>query len=185
MLYGFDIDGVVADFVGGLSSLFEEVLEREVSTKEVVDLLKWNTKEEEIDQVAVSMNSLYTTNTDFWTNIKPCCSEKDRLLVCQHANEHNDIIFITARPPKIHDQTLVWLENFGVEKPKLVSAVYSKSAICNGLNIAKYIDDRFFFAYDIAKNSIAKSYLYTTEYNEEHHTTKNGIKRAYTIEEIF
>jgi len=185
MRIGFDLDGVVCDFIEGLRLHLQTELDSTFSVEDTVSMLKWDVKKNSSKEVDRIISSLYSQDKQFWVSLEPCCSAEEQKIVCDQANEHNNITFVTARPLSVHCQTFEWLRTFGVKKPILISAVYSKAAICEGLKLAKYIDDRFFFAYDIAKNTTTSSYLLTTTYNEEHCTTKYGIKRVETVQEFF
>jgi len=187
MLFGFDIDGVLADFIGGLADILTDRLERPISTTQALSLLRYETAAGDERRIVKGfMDELYGKEVDFWKTLPVLPTMPELVTIHDYGNRQDRLIFITARPRVTHVQTLYWLEHsLGISNPTLIDDVRSKAGIVNGLDIGAYIDDRFFFCHEIARHTPAVSCLYNTSYNQVFNTGRWGIIRINNLEDYF
>lgn len=182
---GIDLDGVLVDFAGYAHKYLCQYLEEVPPIDHLFNKLFWEHSISVPDEAKDLMNQIFDpANTYHWERMPSLLSKKDLKAI----NECKDgIIFVTSRPHYTFDASLNWLKkNIGPStKYNLVTGAMSKADVCNGLYIAKYLDDRYIYAAEIAKKSRCKSYILNTPENKEFDNVEIlGIKRVNTIAEF-
>jgi len=170
--YGIDVDGVLADFVGGFSTQIAEF-------GYTINPDSWGlglTKEQE--QTGWNM---VTVNLNFWTGL-------DVLNQFPHERvKLTDVVyFITKRkqtPGRSTDrETALWLrDKQGIELPTVL-AIPNKGEVCRALKVEAFIDDKPENCWDVMDESPAtKVFLMNQPWNQ----WDTRVTRVHTLEEFF
>ena len=182
---GIDLDGVLVDFSGYVYKYLSQYVENLPPIDHLFNRLYWEHSISVPEDAKDLMNQIFDPkNTYHWERMPSLVSKKDLIAI----NECEDgIVFITSRPHYTFDASLNWLKkNIGPTiKYSLVTGAMSKAAVCDGLYIAKYLDDRYIYAAEIATRSRCRSYLLNSSENKEFDNVEHiGIKRVNTIAEF-
>ena len=183
--YTFDIDGVLADFIGGFTTLasktYKNVPYSTVHQKLWGKFAGLSEKEEHetwnvVDQM-----------TDFWATLPTLLTTAQWDKLCT-LNLRSNVYFATNRRGKDPlDETKSWLESFGVYRPNVVLTKF-KGEFCRVVNARYMIDDKADNASCIAWNSertggITIPYLLARKYNE-YNDQNIGSRHVRRIESI-
>jgi hypothetical protein len=148
MKIGFDVDGVLADFIKAFGDIARNVYGRKRIPENFVPT-DWNfgnllTKEE----LAETWKEVENTK-DYWYNVPPITKSKSLAYWLDQCDA--DIWFITARTPSngrsVAKQTKAWLfEKQGIDSSMyagIIPVIHSKDkkAIISGMELDFFIDD--------------------------------------------
>jgi len=134
---GFDIDGVLADFMGPYAELIEDRQGKKIS--KIAHRYDWFldhgvTPSEHADNVA-----WWDTHPEWWYNIPSLPGVDSILKTLDHTNM--DVYFLTQRPLSSKRHTEMWLQERWVECPTVLHT-HAKGSIVLSLGITDLIDDR-------------------------------------------
>jgi len=178
MRLGFDIDGVVGDFVSLLSrklkskgyNVLEENYDRRYEgwSKEV-----GLTRPNFLKIISKVLNELNVNDMGLLDRRIPDYFSKMRA-------RGNKIFFITHREKGIYDQTFKWLESHEIYHDGLY-LVGDKKEVFKKLDLDFYVDDDVFELIHNDGSSVAKNvFLFGHSYNE-----RDNINKVFSWEEIY
>lgn len=139
---GFDVDGVLADFVKGFTTLCNKMYGTPVL--EYNQVKHWNfegwyglTKEQ-----LQSVWRYIRHDTYFWNGLGMLISFDDADYV-GHLSTKANVVFITSRPGNTaYRQTCRWINtHFNIEFPQVI-VTSKKGLVCAGLGVKYFIDDK-------------------------------------------
>jgi hypothetical protein len=163
-----DLDGVLADFVRGYSTLAHEEFGTPVLT--TMTCSKWNV--EHALKLSHMENAhvwgLIKRQVSFWSDLQLLTTfeELDRL------KDLDNVLYCTARPPYARRQTRVWLDEFGLYQPCI--HVTNKAPLLVALGHGGHaIDDHVSTIQDMQEvcavlEDTWKPYLMRRPYNSNH-----------------
>jgi uncharacterized HAD superfamily protein len=156
---GLDIDGVIADFNGGLNDKFPELKEKITEY--------WN------DPKLVARFKEVKRENAFWSNLKPLVKHKDI--------PFEPYCYITSRSIDIKI-TQKWLDDNGFPKAPLhcVGENESKVKIAKELNVDYFVDDKYENFVDLNRAGIC-CFLLDQPWNKRYNV---GFKRIKTLNEL-
>jgi uncharacterized HAD superfamily protein len=167
---GFDIDGVLADFVGGFTSLLHErrpdLSGLPYGTQEQRE---WEFRESGLgiteEDVAWGWEQV-TQRSRWWEGLSSLMSWGERVRLAELCTQA-EVFFITARyagcEPVLY-QTSQWLENQGLSHGGLVLAANKRKA-ADLLKLDYYIDDHRRNAEEVHTKAKCEAYLLARLYN--------------------
>jgi 5'(3')-deoxyribonucleotidase len=181
MIYGIDMDGVVADYQTGFNRVLYKVTGRTVP----MEHKSWDwpldygyTKEE----IKATEQAIHESST-FWREL-PSYPETDTVMFWLRKRwvEGDDIYFLTSRKGvAAKDQSVEWLDQFnayvggGVPNPTVIVSK-KKGLICKALDVDYFLDDKPSFCIDVALESPRTAcYLLDRPWNqgfEDQHVTR-------------
>jgi hypothetical protein len=135
-LIAFDIDGVLADFLRG----FTRIGHRRFGTP-ICDTHEWMFKDDfpEVGLDTAACEEIWQevkNSQDFWATLDP-----RNVSVMHRINHIQNKIFITNRPGcNTAQQTVHFLETWGVENPKVILAS-EKGPVAKQENVVAVVDD--------------------------------------------
>lgn len=140
-----DIDGVLADFVGGFTTLGNAMFGLSVKRNGEQEDWSWSgsgwcTSEQENE-----IWECLKASSTFWRSLKTLSnvSAADlQLVAATHTTQ--PLIFVTSRPGRTAwRQTVDWLEERGIMEPLVVRTAKTlrKPAVCRGLGLMAAIED--------------------------------------------
>lgn len=163
-----DVDGVISDFVGGMTTLaYQEGL---------TDALPYSTREQESWDFQFNTSKCWDilkSKHNFWMTLQPLVTEAEIAAINEAINKH-DIYFVTTRPStkgfSAETQSRLWLESIGVNIPRkshvIATRSGSKGKICNALDLTIALDDYVKNLADLQANGVTAYALYQ-KYNAE------------------
>lgn len=177
MIYGVDIDGVLANFVKGFAALGEEF--KGTHYEWDLDLSSWGlglTKPQELAGWAK-----VTADPGFWLNL-----EVLNRFPQERLGPEDVVYFITKRkktPGRSTAQDAArWLrEKQGIELPTVL-ALDNKGETCRALKVDIFVDDKPENCWDVMQES-PKTHVVLMDQPWNQWDTK--VPRVYTLEEFF
>jgi len=186
MTLGFDIDGVLADFITPFLRLLEaRTGSGPIDPASVTDpnFLHHPFLTEEM--IAECMEAA-SYDPDFWGALAPLPSPKQWRALDQFNREHR-VVFITHRWVRdtydIHRVTCDWLSRHGVSDPVVHFTQDKKSLLVKELNIELFVDDRHENCEDIATATDAAVFMPHRPYNQSFNHPR--VRRIQGLDEIF
>ena len=186
MVIGFDIDGVLADFITPfLRMLGQRAACGVIDPATVTDP---NFMRHPFLTEALIMECVDSVSHDpeFWRTLAPLPSPEQWQALNQLGLDHQ-LMFITHRWVRdtydIHRVTCDWLERHGVSNPAVHFTQEKKSVLVNRLDIEVFIDDRHENCEDVATSSSAVVFMPYRSYNQSFHHPK--VKRIQELNELF
>lgn len=170
MRIGFDVDGVLADFVAGYQNLTVNLTGRDTfGPRDIFDPPCWDWPQYRGYSDA-EMKAVWTyikESRDFWATLgyDPGMLVLRQRWAAIHA-AHHDVVFATARPGlDAHIQTKYWLHKFGCSYAN-VTITSEKGQFCLDSHVDAYIDDRWDNIVDVTRKSPStRAYLLHRTYN--------------------
>lgn len=118
-----------------------------------------------------------TKTAKFWEGIRPIYSKRDQTMIREvqlNGNDH-DLYFITARPVYTYGDTHEWLRHhLGMTNPNLVVGVRDKGKVCDGLDIAYYLDDSYTNVKQINSFKSTKAFVLRNPYNYKYYNSSSS-----------
>lgn len=187
MRIGIDLDGVVVDFHG---YLYDELKKAGVKTLPPKNYLKtnlyWEHLVNEKEETKLLLEDIFKGDGHHWENMPPYNEAELPELSKLISNKDIEVFFITARPPRSENPTRKWLEkHLKTNDFHLVAGCCSKAEVCSGLYLSHYIDDRYLYAYEVAKYGVTKTYLLSNPDNDQYFDVeKDNITRVESLSEF-
>lgn len=192
MRIGFDIDGVLAEFVPTYQRLITQTSGRDLFLHgDDIDPPVWDWPAlrgygpAEISAVW----KLIKASDSFWCGLGPTNHVATLALLLPALEHQHDIYFVTSRPgASAKRQTEAWLvrhlpyEYTGVRPTVLIC--HEKGAAAKALGLDCYIDDNRDNAIDVAvSNTATRVYVLNRAYNQG--TLPRGVTRVESLAEMF
>lgn len=171
MRIGFDVDGVLADFIPAYQRLVVEVAgEDKFLPGDDRDPPCWNWPEArgyDSGTVAAVWQRIITSR-NFWSRLEPLDGAGTLAMVMPHLKRHHDIYFVTARPGlDAKKQTEGWLALYVGGMPTVLISKH-KGAVAAVLGLDAYIDDNLENCLGVAAQSPGtRCYLLDRRYNQD------------------
>jgi uncharacterized HAD superfamily protein len=186
MTLGFDIDGVLADFITPFLRLLEErVGGGPIDPASITDP---NFMHHPHLTREIIMECMDTTSYDpeFWRDLAPLPS-KEQWRALDRLNRDHQVLFITHRWVRenydIHGVTRDWLTRHGVSNPVVHFTQDKKSLLVKSLNVELFIDDRHENCEDVATATDAAVFMPHRPYNRDFNHPK--VRRIEQLDELF
>lgn len=169
---GFDLDGVLADFIRGAYKILNDIRPLIKDTTE--EPSTWNFPEEQFgytkDEWAEARKRYWASDT-FWFNLAPMFDAERVLYVLTQAYiEGHKVYFLTDRAgEQAHAQTVAWLTRHGYEMvPQvLLTKAGTKGHAAKTLQLTHFIDDKPENCYDVREASPnTKVFLFKRRWND-------------------
>jgi 5'(3')-deoxyribonucleotidase len=177
MKIGFDVDGVLANFVPAYQNKFVEVTGRDAF--EPMDILNppcwdWPTLRGYTKEDTGKVWASICADPNFWLALRPLWGNVRTLgLLAPSLEKNHDVYFITSRPGvAVKRQTEEWLRQFvahyqAQDPTVLIVGHRVKGLVAKALKLDVYIDDNLDNVNDCARESIAtRTYLLDAAYNQ-------------------
>lgn len=176
MIYGVDIDGVLADFNSGFISLIKEMTGKELPKVSSTYPAVWNYHREDSLGVNKVTNKEETAVWErikaggFWRSLDITKDGRDALSWLNMMRyEGHQIYFITSRPG-VYAKYLTedWLSQYGYRNPTVlvVQSDRAKGQLAAGLGFDVFIDDKPNNCLEVAVFSKAAVFLVNQPYNQ-------------------
>ena len=186
MVVGFDIDGVLADFV----SPFLRVLEGRVGSGPIdpASITDPNFMHHPFltREIIFQCMEDVSYDPDFWQALKPLLSPAQWRALERVSREH-ELWFITHRWVRdsydIHQVTCDWLRRHGLNNPVVHFTQDKKSALVQQLKADVFVDDRHENCEDVATQTDALVFMPLRPYNRRFHHPK--VQRVRELDEVF
>lgn len=169
----FDVDGVLADFVGGYRRLQEKLGQKPTSGT------RWD------DYWDKAVWSYIKQSPSFWYEL-PLLATEEEMAAINDLQDQADVYFVTAKPGfNAHQQTCRWLEKHGIYRPTVILSQH-KAEIAKALEAHYSIEDKAGNAIMIAYHAPkCRSYLLDNEYNRfDHNVIGKRVVRVGTVGEF-
>jgi uncharacterized HAD superfamily protein len=185
MVVGFDIDGVLADFVRPfLRRLEHQVGGGPIDPASITDpnfmQHPFLTRE-----VIFECMEAVSYEPDFWAALEPLLSPAQWRALEQVGREH-ELLFVTHRWVRdnydIHQVTCDWLRRHGLSRPSVHFTQDKKSVLVHKLNIEVFVDDRHENCEDVATQTGARVFMPHRPYNRAFHHPK--VQRVQELDEV-
>lgn len=181
----FDIDGVLAEFIGGFTALAHEQTPS-VPVTRTHEQPSWygfpGMTKEMIDGV---WRRVVVSNT-FWNDLDPLL-DVETFHGIEKLRRDNEVYFCTARPGKYTKlQTEIWLRRNGIRYPTVVISK-QKGEFCKAIEADFSIEDKAANAsfIDWQTGGRTASYLINRPYNQvPAEFLASGVKRVNTVTEF-
>jgi len=186
MTLGFDIDGVLADFITPFLRLLESRTGAgPIDPESVTDPNFMHHPFLTMATVTECMEAA-SYDPDFWRALAPLPSpEQWRAL--DGLNRSHRLVFITHRWVRdsydIHQVTCDWLRSHGVAEPVVHFTQDKKSVLVKELEIDLFVDDRHENCEDVATATHASVFMPHRPYNRVFNHPK--VRRVQQLDEIF
>lgn len=198
MRIGFDIDGVLANFVKSYQTLIIKETGKDLFAPDDVNnppCWDWPQYRGYTDAEIGRVWGVIKRDETFWMNLEPhadsCASLIQMLRTLERKHE---LYFITARVgPSVKQQTRIWLFehlhyfNIGGQPTVLISG--EKGEVAHALKLDAYVDDNFDNAVDVVhKSPTTNTYLLNKSYNvgfECHPVVGPSYTRIDTVGQMF
>lgn len=184
---GFDLDGVLADFIRGAYGILNEINPRIKDTSE--EPHTWNFPEEQFGYTAAEWKECrerYWASETFWFTLQPMfeCEQALTVLTQAYAEGHH-VYFITDRAGKrVHEQTVMWLvkNGYALMPQVLLTKAGTKGHAAKTLQLTHFIDDKPENCYDVREASPqTKVFLFRRRWNDYPEVRANCQSRGITI----
>lgn len=147
---GFDVDGVLADFVSAFTGLAVDLgVAKEVTMPE-------NQQSWEFDFDTNLVWKTIKATPNWWMTLEPLVTY-DEIVLLNKLIESNSVYFITNRGRTrglgIEDQTRHWLHSMGI-KAEHVIATKRKGALAKALDLQWFVEDSLTNLQDIQDNGV-------------------------------
>ena len=135
----FDVDGVLADFVAGVSKL---VCPESPITTVSNPSMYWDFRDIWSPEAADRAWSTIKNDPDWWANLPPMV-ERDVFDRIERLHWDHHVLFVTARVSdfNVQAQTRCWLIGMGIDDPAVV-VTNKKGDIARAVNADYHIDDK-------------------------------------------
>lgn len=204
MRIGFDIDGVLADFIGSYQRLFvEESGGNLFGPSDHIDPPCWDWPQYRgySDSVVGRVWARITADDTFWMNLNPMGNVLTLGQMLYELERKHEVYFITNRAGlRVKRQTEIWLIDHlryparcqGVFPTVLVSS--AKGVMCKALNLDVYIDDNYENCADAKLTSpTTRTYMLDRLYNRQtrvnnvlvNYAPLAGVPKVKTLGEMF
>lgn len=186
MTLGFDIDGVLADFITPFLRLLEiRTGSGPIDPSSVTDpnfmQHPFLTRETVMDCMEAA-----SYDADFWRVLRPLPSPEQWRALDNLSRSHQ-LVFITHRWVRdsydINQITCDWLCRHGITDPVVHFTQAKKSLLVNELQIELFVDDRHENCEDIATATKAAVFMPHRPYNQAFNHPK--VRRVQHLDEIF
>ena len=181
----FDMDGVLADFICGFTSLAHDLFGYNSYSTESQQ--KWDFDHMQERHVREVWDEIKASST-FWTDLPSLMSGNEQLRLEQLCARY-DVYFCTSRPGiRTREQTQGFLEARGVYNPAVIvlPTLATKGEMAHALGAEYSIEDKAGNAVCIDYMSKAKSYLIDRPYNQfNHEALGSNVRRIITLEQYF
>lgn len=186
MVVGFDIDGVLADFVSPfLCRLEKHVGGAPIDPASIIDPNFMQHPFLSREAIFECMEAV-SYDADFWRALAPLPSPEQWEALNRIGREH-ELLFITHRWVRdnydIHQVTCDWLRSHGLSDPLVHFTQQKKSALVRKLNIELFVDDRHENCEDVATQTSATVFMPHRPYNRTFNHPK--VQRVHELDEIF
>ena len=163
----FDVDGVLADFVTGFTSLANQLFGTPIIG--VIEMERFDHWRDFLDQKQCDIVWEKVFNSyDFWVNLNHLLSKKEVEALSYLAHENN-IYFVTDRRSDVMNPavaTSYWLQKkFNINHAQVI-ATKNKADIAKALRPSFAIDDKADHAFGYIKQGV-QSFLFHRPYNKE------------------
>ena len=180
----FDIDGVLADFVKGFTTLASQAFY--VPITGTLNQPSWQGfPGMQKHQVCQTWDYVNESNT-FWYDLDPLVTH-DELQGIERLRQSHEVYFCTARTGRsAKTQTELWLRMHGVKYPTVIICKH-KGDFCKAVGADYAIDDKASNAsyIDWQTEGRTKSYLINRPYNQvPAEFLASGVKRVNTVSEF-
>lgn len=164
----FDVDGVLADFCLGFSTIAKRLFGDEARLLSTADCETWTSSPGLDDRTkGAEVWQYIKREPNFWVNLPPLVSEEVFTQINKLTATHH-VVFVTHRLvgfPSPQWQTACWLHRNGVTRPNVVLA-RSKGAVAAAIGADFSIEDKAENAHEVALESEkTRSYLIDRLYN--------------------
>ena len=186
MTLGFDIDGVLADFITPFLKLLElrtggRVIDPDTITDPNFMHHPYLTK-----QIIMECMESASHDPEFWRALAPLPTPRQWRALDELSRDHQ-VVFITHRWVRdtydIHRVTCDWLNRHGVSDPVVHFTQDRKSVLVKELNIKLFVDDRHENCEDVATATDAAVFMPHRPYNQAFNHPK--VRRVRQLDEIF
>jgi 5'(3')-deoxyribonucleotidase len=188
--YGFDVDGVLADFIRAFQCLIIDISGKNLFEPQDAD----NPPTWHWPQHRGYSNELMDFNTgpvwrhiksspDFWRELGEHDGASTLAMVIADLERKHDIYFVTNRQgDTAKQQTEEWLtEHIGLDAPTVLISE-QKGMCAKALKLDAYIDDNLKNCLDVAERSPdTRCYLLTKAYNQSDLALPESIRRVNTL----
>ena len=165
---GFDIDGVLADFVGPASQLLHELYE--IRPRSSGSQLTWHFPITE-EQEQTMWEAIDATNGRFWRHLKPLVTDSELDEMWALERDGYAFCYVTSRHRKARQATMEWLveQQFPIGKLHMVKdkASYLSQQLPSALDeldLAGFLDDSPQHARELAARGLP-NYIRDFPYN--------------------
>jgi uncharacterized HAD superfamily protein len=186
MTLGFDIDGVLADFITPFLRLLENrVGEGPIDPGSITDPNFARHPFLTREAIGECMEAA-SYDAEFWRTLAPLpSSEQWRAL--DELSRDGRLLFITHRWVRgnfdMHRVTCDWLGRHGINRPVVYFTQERKSTLAKELGIRLFVDDRHENCEDVATATEAAVFMPHRPYNQAFHHPK--VRRVQELDEVF
>ena len=141
-IYMFDVDGVLADFDLGYTSLAHRVFGTPIQT--TVTQMEWNFRSILTNKEQSTVWDILKNTSHWWETLVPLV-DYDTFREINKLGRVNDVYFITNRMHNLHSpshQTRAWLEAQGIIHPQVVVTPF-KGETCKLLGVDSSLEDNW------------------------------------------
>ena len=165
---GMDLDGVVANFIGGFEEIAQQNLGQDTDTLT-------DPEQVTIDQLSThEMKRIWREiqNTpNWWTHLTPYEPEQIKRFYSLTRRHRWEVFFLTKRPrtagEPVQFQTQWWLEREGFLLPSVITVPGSRGELANALKLDFVIDDQLMNCIEVISASKARAVLVHRNASEE------------------
>jgi uncharacterized HAD superfamily protein len=186
MIVGFDIDGVLADFI----TPFLQLLAQRTGTRSIdpASVIDPNFLAHPFITPAMIFDCMEAVSYDpeFWRALTPLLTAKQWRELDRICRAHQTV-FITHRWVRdsydINRVTCDWLRSHGVSDPVVYFTQNKKSVLVRELGIGLFVDDRHENCHDVASETEAVVFMPHRPYNQAFDHPR--VRRIQQLEELF
>lgn len=186
MTLGFDIDGVLADFI----TPFLRLLENRIGSAPIdpASITDPNFMHHPFltREIITECMEAASYDAEFWRDLAPLPSAQQWRALDKLSREHQ-VVFITHRWVRdsydIHRVTCDWLGSHGVSSPVVHFTQDKKSFLVNELGVEIFVDDRHENCEDVATATDAAVFMPHRPYNQAFDHPK--VRRIQQLDELF
>ena len=174
MNLGFDIDGVISDFVKTFIELVEKRYDLRLKETDIychdLDLVLGISKEERNELIRKTINKDLTLNLGAKETIEKLYTEGDRIFI------------LTARPHDLVEVTKAWLKKMGIPYTELIQLNEGEKYLAK-VNLDLMVEDNLEDAIGWS-NRVKNVLVYDHPWNQTFNI-KGLVKRVHSWDEIF